>query len=513
MSNIKPLSHRDERGAVIPLVALALVALIIMTAIAVDGGNARQNRRYAQAAADAGALAGAKALDSGVTVPANCLSTDVRCVAAYYTFQSAGVRVGGTMPTAASCNTAPGANQTCSHYELGSGTSKKTVEVTSPYSFGGATCTGVDPDPCKQYVHVVTTWSSPNAFGKVANITLFGISGKATAQNTGLGTGGDSGNTPPQADCSGEDNFAKADGTPDLIQSSNPVKFGTNIGAHFHGDDSVLDGNSITMNLTWTDQNGSHNTVIGPGDSHTGYKINHNPPYPANVDINYVIPNTLTKLDSSGNRIVYTISLHAADVDQNPGPDCGNASFTFTWDGKGLTGSCGENSFLNGGTYPNNTTPVTPSDLSATPPKISSAGAHYSDESEIQSNVSPYLDSSGTDVGLYFAISGPGFTDPSTGDPYQIPKASHPGTLHPTPNDGFTITNDPTGHDKFNRLINWDLPDKSAALPHGNWVNGATYTMTLKAYDTDNNKPGNDCGQGSWTFTINGATGRISLIE
>jgi len=67
----KALSCRDERGAVIPLVALALVALIIMTAIAVDGGNARQNRRNAQAAADAGALAGAKALDTGVTVPAN----------------------------------------------------------------------------------------------------------------------------------------------------------------------------------------------------------------------------------------------------------------------------------------------------------------------------------------------------------------------------------------------------------------------------------------------------------
>ena len=509
---MRPLSARDERGAVIPLVALALVALIIMTAIAVDGGNARQNRRYAQSAADAGALAGAKALDGGIAVPSNCAAADIRCIAAYYTFQSAGTTVGATMPTLLSCNAAPGTNQTCSHYELGSGTNKKTVEVTSPYSFGGAVCTGVSPDPCKQYVRVVTTWNSPNAFGKVANISLFGISGKATAQNTGQGTGGSSGNTPPQADCAGEDNFAKADDSPDLIGPAQP-HFGDTVGAHFHGHDSGLDLNSITMNLTWTDQNGSHNTVVGPGDGTTGYKVSNKGSN--NFDIQYKIPNypTLAKVDSSNNRIIYTLSLHAADLDSVAGSDCGNASFTFTWDGKGVTsGSCGENSFLNGGTYPNNTTPVQPSNLSASPPVVSSAGAHYSDESAIQSNVSPYLDAGGTDVGLYFAISGPGFTDPSTGDPYQIPKSSTPGTLHAA-DHGFTLTNDPTGHDKFNTLINWDLPDKSAALPFGNWVNGAQYTMTLKAYDTDNNKPGNDCGQGSWTFTINGATGRISLIE
>ena len=507
MRPIKALSRRDERGQVIPLVALALVALIIMTAIAVDGGNARQNRRNAQAAADAGALAGAKALDTGVTVPANCGSTDVRCIAAYYTFQSAGVTVGSTMPTLLTCNTSPGTNQTCSRYVLGSGNSQKAIEVTSPFSFGGAVCTATDPNPCKQYVHVKTTWNSPNAFGKVANLTLFGVSGNATAENTGQGTGGTGGSTPPTPDCAVEDNFAKADGTPDLIGPSQP-HFGDNIGAHFHGYDSVLNAASIVMTLTWTDQNGAHNQNIGKGDGHTGYQIP-NPPFPNNVDIQYQIPNTLAKTDSSGKRIIYTITLHAADTDSVNAGDCGNASFVFTWDGQGIPtngSTCGENSFLANGVFPTGTNAVQP----ATP-----VYALYSDESPIQSHNSPYFGSppGATDVGINFTISGPGFTD-TNGKAWQIPQAPAPNTnnINAAWNQGYSLT-PYSGTDKYSTKINWNLPGKTDALPFGNWVNGAQYTVSLKAFDTDNNKPGNDCGQGTWTFTIQGAAGRIALVE
>jgi len=508
MRSHKALSCRDERGAVIPLVALALVALIIMTAIAVDGGNARQNRRNAQAAADAGALAGAKALDTGVTVPANCGSTDVRCIAAYYTFQSAGVTVGGTMPTLLGCLTSPGTNQTCARYILGSGTSQKAVEVTSPYSFGGAVCTTSNPNPCKQYVHVKTTWNSPNAFGKVANVSLFGISGSATAQNTGQGTGGTGGSTPPTVDCAVEDNFAKADGTPDLIGPSQP-HFGDTVGAHFHGIDSALNVNSIVMTITYTDQTGPHSITVGPGDGTTGYKVALKGGVD-NWDISYKLPNTptLAKTDSSNNRIVYTLTLRALDSD-NPAPpaaptDCGNASFVFTWDGQGIPtngSTCGENSFLNGGTYP--TGSVTPG---------TSVGAKYSDESPIQNHNSPYFGSppGATDVGINFQISGPGFSDPSTGAAYQIPQSATPGNINAT--DGYTLT-PYAGTDQYSTKVNYVLPGPSAALPFGAWANNVQYTVTLKAFDTDNNKPGNDCGQGSWTFTITGATGRIALIE
>jgi hypothetical protein len=57
--------HRLEAGQVIPLVVMMLFAIIAMTALILDGGSVLSNRRTAQAAADAGALAGAKRACSG----------------------------------------------------------------------------------------------------------------------------------------------------------------------------------------------------------------------------------------------------------------------------------------------------------------------------------------------------------------------------------------------------------------------------------------------------------------
>lgn len=53
---------RLETGQVIPLVVLMLFAIIAMVALILDGGALLSNRRTAQAAADSGALAGAKIL-------------------------------------------------------------------------------------------------------------------------------------------------------------------------------------------------------------------------------------------------------------------------------------------------------------------------------------------------------------------------------------------------------------------------------------------------------------------
>jgi len=52
--------HTLEKGQVIPLVVVMLFAILGMTALILDGGSVLSNRRTAQAAADAGALAGAK---------------------------------------------------------------------------------------------------------------------------------------------------------------------------------------------------------------------------------------------------------------------------------------------------------------------------------------------------------------------------------------------------------------------------------------------------------------------
>ncbi|MRS04958.1 hypothetical protein EG832_17345, partial [bacterium] len=48
-----------EKGQVLPIVVIGLIVVISMTALILDGGSVMVNRRRAQNAADAGALAGA----------------------------------------------------------------------------------------------------------------------------------------------------------------------------------------------------------------------------------------------------------------------------------------------------------------------------------------------------------------------------------------------------------------------------------------------------------------------
>ncbi len=54
---------RDQRGAAIMLVAVSMVATLTVTGLVVDGGRAFAQRRQMQNAADAAAMAGARALD------------------------------------------------------------------------------------------------------------------------------------------------------------------------------------------------------------------------------------------------------------------------------------------------------------------------------------------------------------------------------------------------------------------------------------------------------------------
>lgn len=56
-----------ETGQVIPIVVVGLLVILMLSAVIVDGGSLISNRRTAQAAADAGALAGAQMLCAGDT--------------------------------------------------------------------------------------------------------------------------------------------------------------------------------------------------------------------------------------------------------------------------------------------------------------------------------------------------------------------------------------------------------------------------------------------------------------
>ncbi len=66
----KNLFQNSEIAQIIPIVVIGVLIIIMLSAVIVDGGSLLSNRRSAQAAADAGALAGAKQLcaeDSSAT--------------------------------------------------------------------------------------------------------------------------------------------------------------------------------------------------------------------------------------------------------------------------------------------------------------------------------------------------------------------------------------------------------------------------------------------------------------
>ena len=68
------------------IVALSLILFLLIAAIVVDLGTARQQKREEVSATDAGALAGAQALYASVQTPQGC--PDAICAAAYYTLAS-----------------------------------------------------------------------------------------------------------------------------------------------------------------------------------------------------------------------------------------------------------------------------------------------------------------------------------------------------------------------------------------------------------------------------------------
>jgi hypothetical protein len=116
---------RADKGTILPIVAMSMLALLTMVAIVVDLGATRSLRRDARSATDAGATSGALALGSP-TAGSACAD------ALAYTFSG----LGGTQPGAASISTAcSGLSATCSGTtpRVASLTvSGTTVRVTNP---------------------------------------------------------------------------------------------------------------------------------------------------------------------------------------------------------------------------------------------------------------------------------------------------------------------------------------------------------------------------------------------
>jgi uncharacterized membrane protein len=57
--------NKFEKGQVLPILVISTLVMVMMAALMIDGGMLLSHRRTAQAAADAGALAGAESLCPG----------------------------------------------------------------------------------------------------------------------------------------------------------------------------------------------------------------------------------------------------------------------------------------------------------------------------------------------------------------------------------------------------------------------------------------------------------------
>lgn len=125
------IDRGDERGVVLILSAVAMLAFVFSLAIVVDHGATRSLRRDTRQAADAGAASGAAALPTGGTPLAACRD------AFAYTFAN----LGGTQPSDAAITaacTAGGLHNACVE-----GSSAQTATLTS----GGRTVSVTNPVP------------------------------------------------------------------------------------------------------------------------------------------------------------------------------------------------------------------------------------------------------------------------------------------------------------------------------------------------------------------------------
>jgi Flp pilus assembly protein TadG len=150
------------------MIALAIVGIMTIVAIVVDLGNARQQRRQADAVADTAALSGASTLSD--TPPGNGQLTAIQ-----YAMKSLSLTEPANAAALGFCGT------NCSTYTQGG----RTVDATSPWN-GHA-----------NWVHVKVCWPVPAQFAGIVNSSSLTVCGQATAENTGAAGGGGV----PQSSC------------------------------------------------------------------------------------------------------------------------------------------------------------------------------------------------------------------------------------------------------------------------------------------------------------------------
>lgn len=536
---------RDDAGFAIVLVALLLVFLMVVAAIVVDLVNAREQNRQAVAAADAGALAGAQSISTG-TMPTVCATpqNNVYCLTAWHTLASANYAGSASAP-GASVFSSPGtctletvqASETCQQYVY-NGT---TVDVKNPYVFGS------DPTKYASYVHVKVCWNESTTFARVIGTNSINVCGAATAFNSG--NGGSGGGTGGTNDCSVEDNFTDSGGNPviyvfnpgdwqdagsnnvlNLTKGNQTAKNNEILAEIYNGHGTELDTSSIVWTAPTTVSGPTNPPVNGnvvqlpriiPQDNHgpksgnahgigyvlesldTAGKVHTYDPvtYPASAGnltlIAYQLPDD-GHLQVGGHTYTYVSNLHVNDSQNtaNPPTRCGNATWTFTHDGN-IASACTENSFFA-------FTPTPASNQIVAGQTI--IQAYYVDESPIENiDTANWPGNSGFPASPNFGIN---LNYTLNGTTTQVVQYSSTiDNVNPNPDNGqyWLVTSDAQHtSDHYNTTIKWKVPSTFA--------NG-TYTINLKAFDTDH-PGGGDCGIAAWTVTVTGGnSGSVNLVE
>jgi Flp pilus assembly protein TadG len=460
---------RDERGVTMILFAFMIVGLLTIVAIVIDLGNARQERRGLQNAADAAALAGASVIDNAT---ATCSGGDQVREAAKYTYNNMSIGTAPSCPTSAQ------------QYTIGN----TQVTITTPYSGGPAVFDS------RSKVNVKVCRDVSTTFARVIDITSIHVCGNATARKAGVGSVGPPGTG---TDPSDPDNPCTLDTfIPGKYQpggdAGGTVKEGTTVAAWFGvtpvSDPATLDQaikpptlifNGVAQALTITPK---ANTNVSGVTYHNVYELK------------WKIPSGLA------NNAKYIIQLSAYSTDQlshPPNGACGKTQWSFI---KGKLASGGtspcepglsgvvEDSFL-GSIFPAPGQVVHKGD---------SVGATFQDESPVYNGTT-----AGDPHMIVFQIDGADIPQAAAGT--TVAQGPNTSALPGSTTTEYTLRSPTqliTTGEKYSTDIQYKLPTTLSPGAH---------TVTLQAYDTDSNKAGGDCGRATWTINLAGSN--VELVQ
>jgi Flp pilus assembly protein TadG len=300
-----PRAPRDERGLALIFLALFLTILMIMAAIVVDIGNARQQRASAQSAVDGAALSAAQVLDT--TKPSQLIG--VFNLAANATYKSLFMN---TIPASGLC--AATAPAVCEDYQQTSNGVTYDVQVTTPFKGPGA----VSPDT--SMLNVKACWSVPTVFGRVIGQNSIPICATATAQN-GVGTGGPSNGGCGTANelttisdtlTTGSPGNQKITATFDTSSTGSPFPLDT---SQIHFVVQTQYGNFIQLTKDPTGVSNPTNKTYGMTPLGGG----------TTVTLSYTLPTTIDTAGGAAYSNTFSANLQVTDT---AGRHCGNASWS-----------------------------------------------------------------------------------------------------------------------------------------------------------------------------------------